>query len=172
MSSQKPASNVAQVSASLFVTSQPLTDAQLCEIAGIEQDQLRGILTVIEKQIAPLGLMLVHDDGGYMLAVDDTVRPAIQKYFARHAQPLSSAALEVLTIIAYHQPVTKAHIDQARGVSSEASIKTLLSRSLIRAQDAKSVEPKYVTTPQFLALIGIKDLKALPIVKGLKRADQ
>lgn len=172
MSSQKPAKSEAIVTAALFVSTQPLTHAALCELAEVDEIQLTKILTKLADLMAPLGLMIVNDASGVILTVDPDVRKRLKKYFAQHAQPLSGAALEVLTIVAYNQPITKLAIDEARGVSSDASLKTLLARKLVVPQDIKAAEPHYITTAQFLSTVGISSLRELPKRSRVTRADQ
>jgi len=172
MSSQKPANSDAVVAAALFVSSQPLTHEGLCELAGVDEAQLTKSLSNLGPRVAELGLTLVNDASGVMLTVTPDIRKRLKKYFAQHAQPLSGAALEVLTIVAYNQPITKLAIDEARGVSSDASLKTLLTRKLVANQDAKAVEPRYVTTAHFLSTVGISSLGELPKRPGVTRANQ
>lgn len=176
MSSQKQSSDGATASlqricAALVVTSQPLTRAQLREIAGdVDENALNVILADAAQRLEALGLLLVQDEAGVMIGLTQSIRKDLARYFAAHAPALSAAAMEVLTVVAYNQPVSKQKIDEIRGVASDASIKTLLTRGLIRADRAKAAEPVYITTPQFLALVGLRTLADLPKAVGVKRA--
>ncbi len=172
MSSQKPVNSEAVIAAALFVSTQSLAHAALCDLAGVDDGQLAKILPKLASRMASLGILIVNDASGVVLTVDPDVRRRLKKYFAQHAQPLSGAALEVLTIVAYNQPITKLAIDEARGVSSDASLKTLLARKLVAHQDAKAVEPHYITTTQFLSTVGISSLRELPKRPGATRANQ
>ena len=177
MSSQRPPSDginmaLQKVCAALFVTTQPLSRDQLSDIAGLEPESMDRLLSDAAKKLEPLGILLVQDESGVMATLSHDVRKDLTRYFSSHAPALSSAAMEVLTIVAYNQPVSKHAIDEIRGVVSDASIKTLLTRGLIRADRAKVAEPSYVTTPQFLSLVGLRSIDELPKVAGVKRATQ
>ena len=82
----------------------------------------------------------------------------------RKAARLSRAALEVLAIVAYRQPITQPEITEVRGIKSDAPLKTLLGRKLLRIQGRKSVVGRpmlYGTTREFLMQFGLRDLKDL-----------
>ncbi|HDY70549.1 MAG TPA: SMC-Scp complex subunit ScpB, partial [Nitrospirae bacterium] len=85
-------------------------------------------------------------------------------------QKLSMAALETLAIIAYRQPVTKAEIDQFRGVGSDGVVKNLLDRRMIRVVGKKEAPGRpllYGTTREFLLHFGLTDLSDLPTMREL-----
>jgi segregation and condensation protein B len=84
-------------------------------------------------------------------------------------QPLRQAVLETLAVIAYHQPATRAEIDQVRGVKSESSVKTLLEAGLIREigkRDTLGHPMEFGTTDKFLSHFGISGLSDLPKPNG------
>ena len=85
----------------------------------------------------------------------------IEEFYETSPQPLSQAALEVLSIVAYKQPITRASIDEIRGVGSEQSIKNLLNKQLIKKTNANN-ETNYRTTTEFLNAMGITNIKQLP----------
>lgn len=90
------------------------------------------------------------------------VRTALDK---RKAAPLSNAAMEVLTIVAYHQPVSKGYIERVRGVDSSSVVNTLVDKELL-AEDGRLDVPghpiAYVTTPHFLRCFSLSSLDDLP----------
>jgi segregation and condensation protein B len=78
---------------------------------------------------------------------------------------LSQASLEVLSIVAYQQPVTRPQVDQIRGVNSDGALRTLLSRSLIEEvgrQETPGRPILYGTTVEFLQYFGLESLAQLP----------
>lgn len=103
----------------------------------------------------------------------DIVRTALE---LRRNQPLSRAALEVLAIIAYNQPVTRAFIDRVRGVESPSVTASLAEKGLIEEVgrlDAPGHPILYGTTPVFLRTFGLKsvsDLEDLPELEEIKKA--
>ncbi|GMA60692.1 SMC-Scp complex subunit ScpB [Alicyclobacillus fastidiosus] len=99
-----------------------------------------------------------------------TTRPELAPFLKRMAQApmqssLSAAALEVLAIISYKQPITRAEIDEIRGVQSDRALATLVHRQLVREvgrQDAPGRPILFGTTEQFLRHFGLKSLSELP----------
>ena len=87
------------------------------------------------------------------------------RYGKKHRSRLSRAALETLAIIAYRQPITRAEIEAIRGVSSDAMIRMLLSRELIKEVGRKDLPRRpaiYRTTPEFHRMFGLNIGPALP----------
>jgi len=79
--------------------------------------------------------------------------------------PLSRAALEVLAVVAYHQPVTRSEIEAARGVNSDRTVQTLLARELIEEhghRDTPGRPMEYITGFRFLETFGLRSLEDLP----------
>lgn len=79
--------------------------------------------------------------------------------------PLSQAALEVLAIIAYNQPVTKSFIEQVRGVDSGSVVNSLVAKGLVEEQGRLEIPGRpisYGTTEHFLRCFGMKNIEALP----------
>ena len=97
----------------------------------------------------------------------DYIRKALE---TRKPNPLSQASLEVLAIIAYKQPVTRAYIEQIRGVDSTYTVSNLLEKELIEncgRLDVPGRPSLYKTTETFLRSFGISGLKELPEIKEL-----
>ena len=85
---------------------------------------------------------------------------------------LSQAALETLAIIAYRQPVTRAEVEQVRGVNVDGTMQTLLERTLVVQSGRAEVVGRpalYSTTPLFLEYFGLRDLDELPAADELRR---
>ncbi len=94
----------------------------------------------------------------------------MQKLQKERAMRLSPAALETLAIIAYRQPVTRAEIEEVRGVDAGATVKSLLERHLIRIAGQREVPGRpmlYGTTRRFLEVFGLERLKDLPTLREL-----
>jgi len=88
---------------------------------------------------------------------------------------LSRAALEALSIVAYNQPVTKARIEQIRGVESGATIRNLVERDLIEVVGKKDVPGRpllYGTTRRFLEVFGLANLASLPPLPEVEEFEQ
>lgn len=112
------------------------------------------------------GIMVVQLAGTYQLATKKENAVYLKKLVdSPHTSTLSQAALETLAIIAYKQPITRAEIEEIRGVKTERPLHTLLSKALI--SDVGRAEGTgraylYGTTKEFLDYFGLKSLKELP----------
>ena len=110
--------------------------------------------------------MLEQTGGGWRLATRAEHEPTLKKYFAEKGQNrLSIAALETLAIVAYRQPITAPEVSDIRGVNSNAVIRTLLERRMIRVAGRKNVVGSpflYSTTKDFLVHFGLNDIRDLP----------
>lgn len=111
---------------------------------------------------------------GWQFASQPEFAPWLRALLGRKPRPpkLSQPGIETLTIIAYRQPVTRAEIEQIRGVSVDGVMQTLLERGLVEAVGRAEVVGRpvnYGTTPQFLEYFGIQSLKDLPAADDLRR---
>ena len=164
----------APVQCLLFLSPEPMTSSELSKLSGIDVDvveytiqQLRDIYSR-EK----LGLDIVLVDGGWQMCTRPEYAKYVQKVFPVQRRPLSHAALETLSIIAYKQPVTRLEIEKIRGVNVESVLQTLLDRGLIAEQGRKNTPGKpvlYVTTSEFLRQFNLRSLKDLPALEELKQ---
>lgn len=140
----------------------------LAETLDISEAAAREQLSKLEAsfQSSNRPFQLMESAGVYKLVTVPDVSPYIQKYVGTMAeQALSRAAMETLVIIAYKQPVTRADIEEIRGVKVERVIHTLLSKGLIEsAGRAKTIgrAKLYRTTEHFLDHFGFNTLEELP----------
>jgi segregation and condensation protein B len=107
-------------------------------------------------------------DGGYIMGTKPEYSQVISKMGKVPTRRLSTAALETLAIIAYRQPLSKAEIEQIRGVKTDRVIATLIERGLIKEAGKKGVPGKpnlYCTTHEFLKLFSLSSLDDLPILE-------
>jgi segregation and condensation protein B len=135
---------------------------------GIEKQLLLTILDDLADyyKFNRRGIRLIRLDDAYQLTTAAEYADYVKQILDIRKQPLiSKAALEVLSIIAYYQPTTRAYIEQIRGVDSSGTLSTLLERSLIEETGFLDVpgRPKlYSTTPVFLRSFGISSIDELP----------
>lgn len=112
------------------------------------------------------GVELVEIAAGWQILTRDIFAEAIERaQFATRPQKLSSAALEVLAVIAYRQPVGRAEIEEIRGVNSGGVLRLLQERGLIEVvgrSEGLGRPLLYATTPLFLEHLGLADLADLP----------
>ncbi|KRL43971.1 SMC-Scp complex subunit ScpB [Lacticaseibacillus manihotivorans] len=148
-------------------------------ILGISTAAMRQQLEAYQKALAEdanAGLFVRQSADRYYLLTKPEFADALRKYFAGPpAQGLSQAALEVLAIIAYQQPITRIEIDEVRGVQSSGALTTLASRQLVKEAGRKEAPGRpilYATTPLFLDYFGLKTLKDLPPLEEHQAASE
>ncbi len=159
----------------LFVSDKPLSLAALKAV--LEPLDRQTLLACLEELKAEYELQhrafhLVEIAEGYQLATRAAFAPWIRKlYKSRLNNKLSRAALETLAIIAYRQPISKAEIEDIRGVSADGVISSLLERRMIRIVGRKEAVGRpllFGTTKEFLHYFGLKDLSDMPELKDLQ----
>lgn len=154
----------------LFVTGEEgLELNQLSELSGMSKFACeQQIERLIEKYQADeeSALTIIETAGKYKLATKDSFADILKNYAETPLnQSLSRSALEVLSIIAYKQPITRLEIDQLRGVNSSGVLSTLRAYDLVEKTGTLEVVGRpglYGTTEFFLDYIGINDLSELP----------
>jgi len=152
----------------LFTAGEPVAVERLC--LGLEVD--RPTLDAVAQQLMDKysyerrGIRLVKLDTSYQLCSAPEFAPYIRKTLeSRKPARLSQPALEVLAIIAYYQPVTRAYVDQVRGVDSSYTVGLLLERELIEEAGKLAVPGRptlFRTTKNFLRSFGLTSLDELP----------
>ena len=142
-----------------------VTLGELAGILEISESAMRQQLDAYRQRLAAddqRGLQLQQFADRYYLLTKPAYAPAIKKYFAGPpAAGLSQAALEVLAIIAYQQPITRIEIDEIRGVQSSGALTTLAARQLIKEAGRKEAPGRpilYATTQFFLDYFGLNRL--------------
>lgn len=161
----------------LFATGEPIEIEKLAQ--GLQEDEtaLENALHILkEKYEKPdSGLCLLKLDNKYQLCTKkqyaDSVRAVIE---VKKNTPLSQAAFEVLAIIAYNQPVTKAFVEQVRGVDCSGVIANLCQKSLIEEKGRLELPGRpliYGTTPDFLRCFSLSSLQDLPPVPQKDKAE-
>jgi segregation and condensation protein B len=156
------------IEALLFLSSDPVSRADLAEAAAVDEQQIVQALALLEEQLAPgaRGLQLREIGGGYLFASSPEAEEAARRLFSRpRVATLTPAQTETLAIVAYLQPISRPEIGRIRGVSADSATATLLERGLIeesgRSQFGAAL---YRTTTMFLKLFGLGLIKDLPDV--------
>lgn len=144
----------------LFYSGEMVDESELSKNFGVKPAELIKIKDKANDLLEKVGLFVLYSEGSYQLTALNNYTEIIEEFYEASPQPLSQASLEVLSIIAYKQPITKAEIDEIRGLSSDQSIKNLLNKGLVK-QSSKEINAKYTTTAEFLKIAGIKSIKEL-----------
>lgn len=156
----------------IFASAEPVGEAVLAERMPEDCD-LVGLLDELVGMYANRGVNLQKVGKGWVFRTSDDLAGyfTIEREVARK---LSRAAVETLAIIAYHQPITRAEIEEIRGVAlSRGTLDTLLEIEWIRPRGRRRAPGKPVTwgtTDSFLAHFGLEELAALPGMDELKAA--
>ena len=145
----------------------------------LDQEESRPSITLVKKQLMALqedcegrGIELKEVSSGFRYQARDNYAKWVSKLWEEKPQHYSRALLETLSLVAYRQPVTRADIEEVRGVSVSTSIvRTLLEREWVRVVGHRDVPGRpalYATTRQFLDYFNLKSLDELPSLSEIK----
>jgi segregation and condensation protein B len=167
------------VEALLFVgrpDNRPFTARELAAaMRGVSPAEIHAAVSelnaIYEAEAAPYRIDESH--AGYRLILREEFSRMRDKFYGRVREAkLSPAAIEVLSVVAYNQPVSIEQINQLRGAPSGAVLSTLVRRQLVRLErpTESDAAPQYWTTKRFLRLFGLESLSALPRTEELEKA--
>jgi segregation and condensation protein B len=150
--------------AAIFASAQPVSMRTLANLLpdGADPDQ---VMVALVDAYAPRGVNLVQAAGGWQFRTAPDIAPALRNV-VEVPRRLPRVAMETLAIIAYHQPVTRAEIEEIRGAAlSQNTLDLLLENGLVTPKGHKETPGRptlWGTTPSFLAQFGLNDLRDLP----------
>jgi len=156
----------------LFITDRPLKLGELSELLGRPQEEVGGLVRELQSEAEARGAVRVHQVAeGFQMATRPEHGEFVRRLFKeRTTFRLSVASLETLAIISYRQPLTRAEIEEIRGVEVIAALETLLERRLIKVVGRKETIGRpllYGTTMEFLRQFGLESLGELPPIESL-----
>ncbi|MBO5934769.1 MAG: SMC-Scp complex subunit ScpB [Clostridia bacterium] len=152
----------------LFASGEPLDIEKTAKTLLVDKESIENCLSEMMEEYKKdtHGIELLNLAGKYQFATKEEFAPEIRAVLSmKKNTPLSSAAFEVLAIVAYNQPVTKAFIEQVRGVDCSGVIATLCQRNLIEEHGRLDLPGRpllYCTTDNFLRCFEISSLDELP----------
>jgi segregation and condensation protein B len=152
----------------LFAAGEPVSLARLGNaLESVARDTIKQALVEMSAEYADAarGILLEEVAAGYQLRTRKDHAAYIRRLLSSRPPRLSRPLLETLAIIAYRPLVTRAEIEQLRGVDTGGVLETLLERELIRIAGRRETPGRpiiYETTSAFLELFGLKDLQELP----------
>ncbi len=162
--------NVAKAEAILFALGEPVDTARLADVLELAPQDIPELMKQLqahyEKNESALHVM--HLERSWQIATKAEYAPVIRLVMeSKRMQPLSNAAMEALTIIAYNQPVSKGFVERVRGVDSSSIVNSLVEKGLVEEAGRINVPGKplgYRTTALFLRTFGLGSLAELPSV--------
>lgn len=155
----------AKIHALLFAEGGGLTYASLKKTLLCDDAALSAALDTVSSSLSNTGITLVRSDTEATLAISDSARDIVmQKAAEETSRDIGEAGLEVLAIVLYEGPSTRADIEYIRGVNSSTSIRNLLTRGLIEraGNPADAREYVYRPTTELLAHLGVENRENLP----------
>ncbi len=154
----------------IFSYGDALSLDKICEILELDRKTARNLMkNFIDKyNSANKGIIIRELNDKYQMCSNPNYFDYVVKlHQIRQKQALSQAAYEVLSIIAYNQPITKGKIEQIRGVNSDSAVTRLLERNLVKEAGKLDVPGRprlYETTDEFLKCFGFKSIRDLPML--------
>lgn len=155
------------IEAVLFAAGQPVSEVQLAEMLSVEKEHICILLAQMKSEMedAKRGLTILEVAGGYQLCTKAEFAETVARLAEVQPNRLSRAALETLSVIAFKQPITRAEIEEIRGVQVDRVLQNLIDKELIKELGRKEVIGRpilYGTTEVFLNCFGMDSLSDLP----------
>jgi len=168
------------IQAALMTAGKPLNIDQLLVLFADDEkpsrDDIRETLAAIETDFQDTGVELKQVSSGYRLQIVEELSPWINRMSEEKPSRYSRALLETIALIAYRQPITRAGVEDVRGVSVSTSIiKTLLEREWVKVVGHRDVPGKpalYGTTRNFLDSFNLKSLSELPPLAEIRSIEE
>lgn len=158
----------AAVEAILFASGEPVDETRVAESANLEKSDVAAIIKILNDRYddCSSALNIIHLGNKYQMCTKKEYAEYIKSAMESKKQtPLSNAAMEALTVVAYNQPVTKGFVENVRGIDSSSVINSLVDKGLLEEDGRLNVPGRpvaYKTTDNFLRCFGLSSLDDLP----------
>lgn len=154
------------VQAILFAAGDPYEKERLTKLLGIDRETLDQVVQRVNDLYQQTAFVILDLDQSYQMVTREEYAAVIREALeVKNNTPLSQAALEVLAIIAYNQPVTKSFVEQIRGVDSSSVVNSLVAKGLVQEMGRLEIPGRpisYGTTEHFLRCFGMQSIETLP----------
>jgi segregation and condensation protein B len=164
------------IEAVIFAANELISVEQLARLLeDMDPETIAQLIYELQKEYNETGrsFQILGIANGFQICTRDQYAEWIRKFYTTElSSRLTVSALEALAIIAYKQPVTRAEVEEIRGVNSDGVLRTLLERNLIKVTGRRQTPGRpmiYGTTTDFLMHFGLKDLSELPSVDEIER---
>jgi len=171
-------SHLSALESLLFLSGEPLSFARLSKTLAIPEEEIRESVKSLSKKYSEdseSGLMLIENHKEVLLATKPENMSFVESLTKSTLQEtMSKAALEVLAIIAYRAPITRAEIDAIRGVNCSFTLRNLLLRDLITREGNPDDSRGYIYRPslRFLQVLGLETAEKLPDYEKLSQDER
>jgi segregation and condensation protein B len=161
----------------LLAADQPVSETQFKNLLGgeVENVSFKLVLEALIDEYNSRNLQILQVAEGYQLCTRHDYSDWVRKFLKfDKTTKLSQPSLDTLAIIAYKQPLTKAEVEEIRGVDSSGVVRTLLEKKVISPGGRKKVPGRpimYRTTRKFLEYFGLRDLSDLPTLEDFKESE-
>lgn len=154
-----------------------VTLEEICNTLKIDENKARELLTTLKNEYEKeeRGIKISFLGGSFKLTTKKEHKEYYQSLITERESILSQAQLEVLAIIAYNEPITRAEIDEIRGIASSYVIKKLLSKDLIKVSGKSDLPGRpnlYKTTKEFLDCFGLSSINDLPTLEVEEKEEE
>ena len=160
----------------LFASGDAYDEDKLSEVLNLTSTEIENAVNEINITLKSLPFNIVKLENAYQISTKPEYGEVIKNALVvKNNTPLSSAAMEVLSIIAYNQPVTRAFVDQIRGVDCSGVVSSLIKKNLIEEAGRLKLPGRpiaYKTTKNFLMCFGLESIRDLPKIPKEKDGQQ
>lgn len=166
------------IEAIIFARGEPIPLEKIAAAMELGKTETKALVAAVMEEFNQMhsGIQIIQINDSYQMCTkaefESHIRLALE---LKNNTPLSAAALEVLAIVAYHQPVTKAFLEQVRGVDSSSVLNGLFAKGLVEERGRLELPGRpllYGTTQNFLRCMGLSSLEELPEVPDPKDTDE
>ena len=166
------------IEAIIFASGEPIPLEKIAAAMELGKTETKALVAAVMEEFNQMhsGIQIIQINDSYQMCTkaefESHIRLALE---LKNNTPLSAAALEVLAIVAYHQPVTKAFLEQVRGVDSSSVLNGLFAKGPVEERGRLELPGRpllYGTTQNFLRCMGLSSLEELPEVPDPKDTDE
>ena len=160
------------IEAILFASGEPIEIYRLSEASGVDAGTLPSMIRLLNERYEDCGsgICIKKLESSFQMCTREEFAPQVRAALeTKRTAPLSNAAMEALTIIAYNQPVSKGFVENVRGIDSSSVINNLVEKGLVEEAGRLDVPGKpivYRTTAVFLRSFGLSSVADLPPLPG------
>jgi segregation and condensation protein B len=157
----------------LFLEGEPVKIKKLAEILGKKEKEIEAGIEILGKKLEDRGIRLVRKGDEIMLSTAPEASKICEEISKEEFnKDIGKAGLEVLSVVIYRSPVSRADIDYIRGVNSSFTLRNLMVRGLLERKTNPKDSRSYLYSPsfQFLQFLGVENINKLPEYENFKKS--